>query len=61
MKPYETWPLILAAPDIIECIGCSRGDAQSILKNGPAIDPKKKRCKTITKRALIEFLEGERA
>lgn len=60
MKKIEEWPLILTAPDIIECVGCSRGDAHRILKTGPAIDPNKKRCRTITRRALVEFLEGER-
>lgn len=60
MKKIEDWPTILAAKDVLECVGCSRRDAMEIMKTGPVINPTKKRCRTITRRALVEFLEGER-
>lgn len=60
MKKIEDWPAILTAKDVLECVGCSRRDATEIMKTGPVINPTKKRCRTITRRALVTFLEGER-
>ena len=60
MKKIEDWPASLTAKGVLECVGCSRRDATEIMKTGPVINPTKKRCRTITRRALVEFLEGER-
>ena len=58
MKPREEWPLILETKDIIECLGCTKASADAILRYGPVMDPNKRHYRQITKRGLLEYLEG---
>lgn len=57
IKPQD-WPLILYSKDIEECLDVSAPDAYAILRNAKVIDPTKRRYRAITKRELLNYLEG---
>lgn len=59
MKPREEWPLILYTKDLEECLDVSTPDAYAIFRNAKVIDPSKRRFRAITKRELLNYLEGE--
>lgn len=61
MKPPQDWPLILYTKDLEECLDVSIADAYAILRNAVVIDPSKHRFRAITKRELLNYLEGESA
>jgi len=58
MKSPQDWPLILYTKDLEECLDVSTPDAYAILRNAKVIDPSKRRFRAVTKRELLNYLEG---
>lgn len=59
MKPFEQWPLIMKANDVVECAGVTITDAHAILKRAPTIDPDKSRNRSISRGSLKKYLQEE--
>ena len=60
MKPKEEWPLVLGTTDLVDYVGLNLEDANRFLSlhNDKLVIPGKRRFRQISKRNLLEILEG---
>jgi hypothetical protein len=63
MLPREDWPPILTIVEVSEVLQIPRDDAYLLFKRPdfPLLIKGKRRGRTVTKRELLKFLEGETA